>query len=105
MAISSAKKQMRLRQRLVGLARPRHFSLPPIFLGLPCHRWFAATAAAIAGLAPRPVEAVAPRFELSQRSIEGLAQNEEPGLESRQRTAMSRREAAMTAFAKSWWRE
>ena len=56
-------------------------------------------------VAPRPVEAVAPRFELSQRSIEGLAQNEEPGLESRQRTAMSRREAAMTAFAKSWWRE
>jgi hypothetical protein len=24
---------------------------------------------------------------------------------ARQRTAMSRREAAMTAFAKSWWRE
>jgi hypothetical protein len=28
MAISSAKKHIRLRQRLVGLARQRHFPLP-----------------------------------------------------------------------------
>ena len=80
MAISSAKKQIRLRQRLVVL--------PVNVISLCLQSSSASRVTAGRGdrgrdrrVAPRPVEAVAPRFELSQRSIEGLAQNEEPGLD------------------------